>query len=656
MNAKKVVAGLMIGFACVTCVRGEAVLQIFQLTWNQITQKMPEFAEAGYTAIWVPPITKASSVYSTGYDCFNGFDLGDLNENGTIPTRYGTKEELQNMILTAHRFGIRVYIDSVINHRSFQVPGYDQYTPPTVFSGLLPEDFHLWETPDGFFRQVSQSSFGTVFETEYHGFSGLTDLSEENPNGYFGPNAENDVNTAYPKISFVRQPNNPEYYPDQNLPAIMGMTSANVVTNTYWHPFNGTNGTPTVEDTASYLIRAAMYQMAQTMCDGYRVDAIKHVPSFFYGDYSTSPTSGYTSWYGFTGGLQTIFDYIHGYGYNNPISGYNNTTGNRASCYDTEAIRNDAMIFGEDLGDNPGSPPGAESYDEYFYRGARLEDIQLHNKLYVPVSSILAGGGSLTGFEQVVPNWGSCNFSAYDDGCDFDQSHREMFVGTHDGGVSGTQNRTIVMPYVFMREGLPSVYSDGFNHAAYCSACGGQAFPAITYSQYLGEGTNVNPHTGGYSDEYNLPDEMPEVLYLHGQEARGGTRGLWSDQNLVVFERYDYREVANPSDGYADAYDDPNAAVSILGINDKSYPGDIEFNDQGSGQVPPGANGTRQALAVEFPPARCSITWRQPHRATIGRCLRSRCCRRLPRATRRTRGLLSWAARRFRPAAVRSVS
>ena len=34
------------------------MLQLFNLTWNEITQKMPEIAEAGYTSLWLPPPAK----------------------------------------------------------------------------------------------------------------------------------------------------------------------------------------------------------------------------------------------------------------------------------------------------------------------------------------------------------------------------------------------------------------------------------------------------------------------------------------------------------------------------------------------------------------------------------------------------------------------
>jgi hypothetical protein len=35
---------------------------------------------------------------------------------------------------------------------------------------------------------------------------------------------------------------------------------------------------------------------------------------------------------------------------------------------------------------------------------------------------------------------------------------------------------------------------------------------------------------------------MPDTMYLHNQLSRGGTWSRWSDQNVVMFERYDYRE------------------------------------------------------------------------------------------------------------------
>jgi len=75
-------------------VRGEAMLELFQETWPQITQKMPELAEAGYDSLWLPNPAKGNSgAYSIGYDQFDPFDLGSTNQQGTIATKYGTQAQ-----------------------------------------------------------------------------------------------------------------------------------------------------------------------------------------------------------------------------------------------------------------------------------------------------------------------------------------------------------------------------------------------------------------------------------------------------------------------------------------------------------------------------------------------------------------------------------
>ncbi len=71
-------------------VRAEAMLQLFNVNWDELVQKMPEIAEAGYTSLWLPPPAKAGSVYSVGYDLFDPFDLGDKYQRGTVRTKYGT--------------------------------------------------------------------------------------------------------------------------------------------------------------------------------------------------------------------------------------------------------------------------------------------------------------------------------------------------------------------------------------------------------------------------------------------------------------------------------------------------------------------------------------------------------------------------------------
>src|SRR5438128_12071701 len=114
-------------------------------------------------------------------------------------------------------------------------------------------------------------------------------MNMTNEPGAVNRNFSNALGSSIPKISFIRQPASPDYYMDPGGPSIGGP----------WHPFNGTNGLPVAEDVNSYLIRAAMWTLYTTKCDGFRLDAVKHVPSGFFGDSSATFNC-------YTGGLQAL--------------------------------------------------------------------------------------------------------------------------------------------------------------------------------------------------------------------------------------------------------------------------------------------------------------------------------------------------------------
>src|SRR6266404_8359598 len=153
-----VLAAVLLLLASSRNLRADAMLQLFNLSWNEVADKIPEIAEAGYSSLWLPPPAKGGSGYSVGYDLFDPFDLGDKDQRGTVATRYGTKEELLRMVRMAHRFGLRVYFDNIVNHRGFDVPGYDANTPTNLYPGMVPGDFHLMTRTDGYFRNANNIS------------------------------------------------------------------------------------------------------------------------------------------------------------------------------------------------------------------------------------------------------------------------------------------------------------------------------------------------------------------------------------------------------------------------------------------------------------------------------------------------------------------
>jgi alpha-amylase len=88
--------------------------------WNVITAKLPLIKAAGFTALWLPPAGKAANMggMSMGYDPYDYFDLGDIDQRSSVKTWWGSKDELVSLIATAHENGIQVYADMVLNHTS----------------------------------------------------------------------------------------------------------------------------------------------------------------------------------------------------------------------------------------------------------------------------------------------------------------------------------------------------------------------------------------------------------------------------------------------------------------------------------------------------------------------------------------------------------
>ncbi len=510
---------------------GEAMLELFQTSWPQLTEKMPEIAEAGYDSLWLPNPAKGNSgAYSVGYDLFDPFDLGGTNQQGTIATRYGTQAQLLEMVRRAHRFGLRVYFDNVMNHRANTVPGYPGSGIATnYYPGLIPQDFHLQTVSGGYKNWSDVSDWCSVQNVENNPLLGLCDLANEpgTVNWNFGANYGNTIAKPY----FVRFPGRPDLYMDTNLPSLGGL----------WHGFDG-HGQPVPEYVQDYLCRAAAWTLWMTKCDGFRLDAVKHVPVAFFGNETGQADD--PAFAGYTGAIQAMYDFVHGYGNNVIGNGYVESDGNRNSLFNTDSPRNDAMIFGEY---EPSALPQGEDFYDYLNSGMRL----LNFPLFTHLNNVLLNGYSMSGLDgrdyaPPTSESGNCDANG-----NFSAAQAVNMPQTQDGGTCCPANEEWESAYLFMREGLPMIYSDGFNHNT------GGGTPIVSYANYLGE----------FGD-----DTLPEIMRLHNQLARGGTWPRWSDQNVVAFERYDYRE-GNPSQP-------ATQDVALFAINDKtSYPGDITFDD-----------------------------------------------------------------------------
>lgn len=86
--------------------------------WQELKRDASHLHEMGVTSVWIPPAYKAHEQEDEGYGTYDLYDLGEFNQKGTIRTKYGTRQELQEMIAELHKYQINVYLDAVMNHKA----------------------------------------------------------------------------------------------------------------------------------------------------------------------------------------------------------------------------------------------------------------------------------------------------------------------------------------------------------------------------------------------------------------------------------------------------------------------------------------------------------------------------------------------------------
>ena len=88
--------------------------------WNFIKEKIPSLKDKGFTALWLPPASKAANLngMSMGYDPYDFYDLGEFDQKGSVKTWFGSKDELIDLIKIIHNNNMQVYADLVLNHNN----------------------------------------------------------------------------------------------------------------------------------------------------------------------------------------------------------------------------------------------------------------------------------------------------------------------------------------------------------------------------------------------------------------------------------------------------------------------------------------------------------------------------------------------------------
>jgi glycosidase len=196
-----------------------------------ITRRLDYLRNLGCTALWISPPFKNRAESGESY---HGYGIQNFL---AVDPRFGTLEDLRELVRQAHQRRMYVVLDVVINHTGDNW-GYVDDSQPKFDNGRRYE-FGFWRAGDG-----------TAFKGPREG------LSEDD--------------AVWP-VEFQ----NPEFYKRKGQIGDMATDSPDEVVD-------GDTGRMkdldlTREDVLDAIIRCHKWWIAQTDCDGFRIDTMKHI-------------------------------------------------------------------------------------------------------------------------------------------------------------------------------------------------------------------------------------------------------------------------------------------------------------------------------------------------------------------------------------------
>lgn len=241
----------------------QTILQYFEWNlpsdqnhWNYIREHAPRMKELGINMAWLPPAYKgAGGINDVGYGVYDLYDLGEFDQKGTVPTKYGTKDEYLAAIKALQENGVLVLADIVLN----QMLGADG-TEPTHATPVDPYDRYkeIGEAREidayTYFNFPGRNGKYRRFEFHWNQFSGVDYDARTEENGIFrfsGKQWNNPVDDEFANFDYL-------------MGADLDMDDAR---------------------TREELIHWGKWYSKITGLDGFRLDALKHIKFPFMKDW-----------------------------------------------------------------------------------------------------------------------------------------------------------------------------------------------------------------------------------------------------------------------------------------------------------------------------------------------------------------------------------
>jgi len=225
--------------------------------WRQLAEQAVEIANLGTTALWLPPAFKSmGGTHDTGYAPYDLYDLGEFDQKGTVRTKYGTRDEYLAAVKAVQAAGMHAYADSVLNHRM----GADA-TEEVEVEEIAKEDRN---------RVVSDSyviEAWSKFDFPGRGdrYSALR-WHAEHFNAFGGDARQPGVDKIFRKVG--KTFSGEVAFEHGNFDYLMGCDVD------LYHP-----------EVRDDLFAWGRWYVDTTGVDGFRLDAVKHIPASFYKDW-----------------------------------------------------------------------------------------------------------------------------------------------------------------------------------------------------------------------------------------------------------------------------------------------------------------------------------------------------------------------------------
>ena len=221
--------------------------------WNKVTKETKHLENMGITHVWLPPAYKAAGgINDVGYGVYDLYDLGEFDQKGAIPTKYGTKDEYIEAIRILRENNIKVLADIVLNHKM----GADETEMVlAVQDDSTNRNISLTEAkPIKVWTKYTFPGRGNVHSdfkwnwTHFHGVDWDENTSTAAIYKFYGKHWDEDVDKE-----------------NGNFDYLMG---ADIDLNNY--------------DVIKELKNWGKWYLNTTNVDGFRLDAVKHIRAEFY--------------------------------------------------------------------------------------------------------------------------------------------------------------------------------------------------------------------------------------------------------------------------------------------------------------------------------------------------------------------------------------